>query len=412
MDIISAIVGIAIVLFGFAGGGGSSSGGGGGGGGGYSGGSSYSSSSSGDSGDADPIAVLVVFAIIVIIVIISNRNDKKNLLRKSSVNNSTPEEKFIHEEAARIFTAYQNDWSNLNSANIATYTTPEYHEHVDLMIELYKDLHRVNKVSNLKIQYVYLPTHIDSNTPLPINLRIEFGFQGRDQVTDTKTNKDFYNQFASSVTETWNFVYDGKSLKLSGISQPTESAPHLVRSLADFANANHLFYSPDWGRTALPGRGLIFNKASMTVADINNHVIGKWDNLLIQLYTYSPTPSIPSSYYIVGQINVPKEYLGVIVKSKVYKAASKPDKSYDKFELEWPDFNKRYDVYASSRDALPAFELLNPKFMEFLYNKNPSYNLEVVDNVIYIFANISRITEKDYVDLLEVLKYAHKELKM
>lgn len=80
--------------------------------------------------------------------------------------------------------------------------------------------------------------------------------------------------------------------------------------------------------------------------------------------------------------------------------------------MEWPDFNNRYEVYASKRDALPAFELLNPKFMEYLYDKNLNYNLEVVDNVIYIFANVKNITEADYAELLAVLEKAHKELKM
>ena len=50
--------------------------------------------------------------------------------------------------------------------------------------------------------------------------------------------------------------------------------------------------------------------------------------------------------------------------------------------------------------------------MEFLYSKNPSYSLEVVDNVIYIYAPITTITEKDYEDLLEVLQKAYDELKM
>ena len=150
----------------------------------------------------------------------------------------------------------------------------------------------------------------------------------------------------------------------------------------------------------------------MRVADINNHIIGQWQDLLIQLYTYAPTPGDPAGYYLVGQINTPKDYLGVIVKSKKYETRLKPDKTYDKFEMEWPEFNERYEVYAASRDALPAFELLNPKFMEYLYDKNLNYNLEVVDNVIYIFANVSRITENDYAELLEVLRLAHKELKM
>ena len=169
----------------------------------------------------------------------------------------------------------------------------------------------------------------------------------------------------------------------------------------------------------------------MKIADINNHVIGKWglksanasaeqtsatpvdSGILIQLYTYAPTPNqSTSSYYIVGQINVPKDYLGVIVKSRKFKSGVRPDKSYENYEMEWGEFNGRYEVYAASRDALPAFELLNPKFMEFLYNKNPSYSLEVVDNVIYIYASIKNITEKDYEDMLEVLQKAYDELKM
>ena len=419
MNIISTIISLAIVIFGvvpdfgFAGGGGSSSGGGGGGGGGFSGGSSHSSSSSNyASEEDDPWITLVVFAIIVIIMIAGFRADKNAIKKKKSRNNSTEQEKWIHTEGQRIFEQYQKDWTEFNLASIKSYTTPGYYQHASYMLELLKDLHRVNKVSKLKVNYVCLLNPVSEKTSLPANIRIEFGFSGLDEVINTTNNKNLYKSYAASVNETWNFIYDGKTLKLSGISQPTESAPHLIKSLADFASDNKLFYSPDWGRYALPARGLIFGKSSMSVSDINNHIIGKWGDLLIQLYTYAEIPSVPSSYYLVGQINVPKDYLGVIVKSLKYKANRKPDKSYEKFEMEWPDFNERYEVYAAKRDALPAFELLNPKFMEYLYDKNLNYNLEVVDNVIYIFANVKNITEADYAELLAVLEKAHKELKM
>ena len=99
------------------------------------------------------------------------------------------------------------------------------------------------------------------------------------------------------------------------------------------------------------------------------------------------------------------------MESKKYKTTKRPDKSYEKFELEWPDFNNRYNVYAAKRDALPAFELLNPKFMEYLYDKKLNYNIEVVDNVIYIFANVRNATEENYAELLDILNYAYKELE-
>lgn len=426
--IISAIVSLAILLstvfsipvsavnfgdpnFGFAGGGGSSSGGGGGGG--FSGGSSYShsssSSSSNSSDDEDPFILTFTLIIVVIIVIFSFKSSGK--ITKRSRKYNSIETKIIG-DANQIFLQYQKDWTEFNKKNIKTYTTLGYGKHADLMLELLQNLHRTNKVSQVKISNTYLITKVNENTPLPIEVRVEFTFSGLDEVI-TDDGQKLYSQYVPSANETWNFVYDGKALKLSGITQPTESSSHLIRSLADFAKEHKLYYSPDWGRYALPSRGLIFGGASMKIADINNHIIGKWGDLLIQLYTYAETPDqTTNNYYIVGQINVPKNYLGVIVKSHNFKSGHKPDKSYDKFELEWNEFNKRYEVYAASRDALPAFELLNPKFMEFLYSKNPSYSLEVVDNVIYIYAPITTITERDYEDLLEVLQKAYDELKM
>ena len=415
MNIAAIITSIAIVFMGFAGGGGSGSGGGGGGGGG--GGSSYhssshssSSSSSSSSSDGDPVLALMTLGITFLIIFIVVAKNSKSINFKD--HNSTAEEKQIHEDAEEIFKSYQQDWSDFNTKNIKKYTTAHYFEHAFLMLELLKNLHRANKVSKLKVKKVYLLDPVNETTGTPAHIRIAFSFAGLDEVI-TDDDKKLYSQYVPSAVETWDFIYDGKNIKLAGISQPTESSPHLIRSLASFADQNKLFYSPDWGRYALPSRGLIFGGATMSVADINNHVIGKMGDLLIQLYTYAEYPGRAlNSYYIVGQINVPKDYLGVIVKSKKFKTGKKPDKSYDKFEMEWNEFNDRYEVYAASRDALPAFELLNPKFMEFLYAKNPSYNLEVVDNVIYIYAPISAVTEKDYEDMLEVLKKAFDELKM
>ena len=426
MNIAAIITSLVIVLMGFAGGGGSSSGGGGGSSSGGGGGSSYSGSG-GSSSESDPISAFVAMVVTIMILALVMKSSKKHAYKD---HNTTEQEKNIHTIAEQIFVSYQTDWSEFKLDHIKTYTTDHYYQHVSLMLELLKNLHRTNKVSKLKVSRIYLLDPVDKNTTLPANTRVAFVFSGLDEVI-TDDSKKLYSQYVTGASETWNFVYDGKNLKLSGISQPTESSSHLIKSLATFADQNHLFYSPDWGRYALPARGLIFSGASMKIADINNHVIGKWtlnskdpgadsnsaasdgDSLLIQLYTYAETPNqSTSNYYIVGQINVPKDYLGVIVKSRKFKTSKKPDKSYEKFEMEWNEFNERYEVYAASRDALPAFELLNPKFMEFLYSKNPAYNLEVVDNVIYIYAKITNVTEQDYQDLLEVLQKAYGELKM
>ncbi len=417
MNIAAIIISAVIAIFGFAGGGGSSSGGGGGGSSSSHSSSSHSSSSSSSShsssGSSDPedaiFALIFMFFTTFIIIAIATKFGKSSFGYKD--HNSTPLEKQIHKDAKSIFESYQKDWTDFNLASIKEYTTPHYYQHASLMLELLKNLHRTNKVSKLKVKNVYLGTPVNQDTKFPVRLNITYHFAGLDEVI-TDEGKKLYSAYVPSAFETWNFIYDGQTLKLDGISQPTESSSHLVKSLATFAKEKGLFYSPDWGRYALPARGLIFGGTSMKIADINNHIIGKTP-LLTQLYTYAEYPGVTANgYYIVGQINVPKDYLGVIVKSRAFKTGKNPDKSYEKFTLEWNDFNNRYDVYAASRDALPAFELLNPKFMEYLYSKNPSYNLEVVDNVIYIYAELKNITEKDYLELLEVLEKAYAELKM
>lgn len=416
MKFVAIIISAVLALFGFAGGGGSDSGGGGSD---FGGSSSWSSSDSDYTSEGGDIWILIVAVTIVVVAVFLDklasrrRISKRDIAVMNANSHESPQEKNIREQAEQIFRTYQDDWSNFNFQNISSYTTPEYYQHASLMLELLQSMHRVNKVSQLSVEGAYVMASVKDDTPLPVNLRVKIYFSGLDEVIDTQTSDILYSDFAKNIHETWSFIYDGKSLKLAGISQPTESASHLVRSLADFASQNKLFYSPDWGRHALPTRGLIFSNASIKTSDVNNHIIGKWGDLLIQIYTYSEIPGDPSTYYLVGQISLPKSYKGVIVKSKQSKSKvyRRIDKSYEKFELEWPDFNKRYEVYAASADALPAFELLNPKFMELLYGKNPEYSLEVADNSIYIFMNNKQATEQDYADLLDVLSAAYQELK-
>lgn len=283
MNIIAIVVSVVMVFFGFAGGGGSSSGGGGGGGSSYS---SYSSSSSSSSGDGEftPFDAVLVIGFIVAVIIAMFFSSKKLPGHKDY--NSTEAEKRIHEDAERIFKNYQADWSEFRLDDIRTFTTRRYYEHASLMLELLKNMHRANKVSKLKVHKVYLLTPINEETDLPVNVRVTFVFSGLDEVIEDGGRK-LYSEYVSNVSETWNFIYDGQTLKLDGISQPTESAPHLVKSLAKFAAQNNLFYSPDWGRYCLPARGLIFGGASMKIADINNHVIGKW---VISSFNYILTP--------------------------------------------------------------------------------------------------------------------------
>ena len=406
---------VILNFFGLAGGGGSSSGGGGGGGSSSSSSShsSSSSSSSGSSGGGSFIGTLfgiAIYALFILIIIKSRKATPSNRGEYIIDHNKTEQSKKVHELAEQTFYNYQKDWSEFNIENIKNYTTESYFEHAKLMLEALKDAGRKNVVSSVKVITTSLDKEILDETTVPVDCRIKVTFSANDEVVEAKTGKSLFSKDYHGINETWNFVYDNGNLKLSGISQPTESSEHLYQNMAKFAHENGLFYSPDWGRYCLPDKGLIFDPTSLYTADVNNHIIGKWGEVLVQLYTYAPVPGkTPSSYYVVGQLNVPKEYLGIIVKYKKFRAKKPSD--YDKFELEWNDFNNRYEVFASSKDALPAFELLEPKFMADLYDRNLNYNIEVIGNAIYIFAPVNQAKEEDYRELFNVLVEAYKRLK-
>ena len=322
----------------------------------------------------------------------------------------TEDEQKLLNQAKEIFAKYQADWSNFNVDSMKSYMTKSYHARAILMMKALQNLHRQNRISDLDIRGADIMGKVDVNAVQSQKINIKFYFGGLDELVDQTNGQIFYSQKVTNISETWTFEYENGILKLSAISQPTESRDHLKTELHIFAAFNKMFYSADWGRYALPTRGLIFDKASLSVSDVNNHIIGEWNNTLVQLYTYAQQPSNPKSYYIVGQLTVPKHYSGIIVKHA--KSKYKMPKNYQKYELEWGDFNKKYDVWATNIDKVTSFELLNPKFMADLYDKNRQYSIEVVDNVIYIFAPVSGLSKNDYDVLLNILLAVYHELKM
>ena len=420
-------------IIGFAGGGGSASDYSGGSSGWDSGSSDWGSSSGGYSGGSidDPAMrlVVVVFAIalFVIIMMLVYRTVRKNkpisttsateranlsAIVSEMDHNSTELEQWAHGEAEKIFVEYQDDWSGFNISHMLAYTTDSYYQHACLMLDVLKLMGRQNKISELKVVKVSLLSSMDGTESLPTKISVQFKFSGLDELLDSSTGSVLYSDHAYGIYETWKFIYDGKSLKLDEIVQPTESSEHLMEDIKEFAKDNHLFYCADWGRYALPTRGAIFDNASFEHSDVNNYVVGKWGESLIQLYTYAASPNTPDSYYLVGQISVPKEYDRILIKSRsINDRLCKVPVGCEELKMEWQEFNDKYQVFTSKKDSLPAFELLNPSFMEKLYDKNLNYNIEVVDHIIYFFARVGSTSRADYVDLLEILDDAYHALK-
>ena len=243
---------------------------------------------------------------------------------------------------------------------------------------------------------------------------VSFVASANDELVDTASGAVLHRD-TGEFGEQWNFVRSGDGWLLDSIDQETEDTAQLVASMQQFAAQYDMYFSPDWGRLLLPTRGELF-KGGFKGTDINNHIIGFWTgNLLVQLYTYVADASNTDSAttYIIGQVNLPKSYGGILVErrdSRFLKRFRAPS-GYKKVELEWGDFNKRYQVYATDENQVTSFELLNPSFMAWLYDQDIKVNIEVVDNIVYLYAKIST-GEMRYGEMMDILQKSHKELKM
>jgi hypothetical protein len=336
----------------------------------------------------------------------------KSVKTKAKVTAAASKDPIWHETAlqnrvAQTFTDYQRDWSTFNIEHIKTYVTPRYYQHVSLMLTALKVMDRKNDVANPELLAQYIAEANDNKDDTKDNFVAVINGRANDKLIDIATNKTLYTD-TSSFVEYWRFLRSGDTWLLDSVGQATENINDLHAPLKIFAEAHGMFYSLDWGWLLLPQRGELFKKSSFLRSDVNNHVIGEWNGIIVQMYTYRPDREVNSNFQI-AQITLPKSYGGIIIKRKSFWNFT--PKGYLKLTYEWPDFNKRYDVFATDMDKVTSFELLNPKFMADLYDKNLKVEIEVVDNVVYLYSKMA-VGETKYPDMLEILRQAFHELKM
>lgn len=315
----------------------------------------------------------------------------------------------LQQTISTTFAHFQNDWTNFNVEHIKSYTTPRYYHHVSLMLSALHVMGRQNVVMNPVVKSQFVTDIHDNVDNSQDTFTAAITAKADDKLVDTTSNKIIYTD-NSEFTEYWRFVRDGHTWRLDGIEQATADESQHSSALYRFATDHNMFYSLDWGWLLLPQRGQLFGQAKFKTSDVNNHVIGQWNGILVQLYTYMPV-ALNSNYpaYQIAQITLPKSYGGIIVKRK--SLMNFTPRGYQKITFEWPDFNKRYVVYATDIDKVTSFELLNPKFMADLYDKNLKIDIEVVDNVVYLYSKVNA-GERRYPEMMEVLQQAFRELKL
>ena len=415
-------------LVALAGGGGSF---GGGGGGGFSGGSSYSGGGSGGDDSSSSIgtagSIFIFIAIIVgVIFFISFSSyvaykaklarDAKKAQMGAAVTAAAATDNVWQQDkltalASETFIRYQKDWSDFNLDSMKSYMTPAYYQRNLLMMGALKLINRKNQVDITSTPEVSLDSLEDDANNARDWFKAEISAMANDELTDTRDNTTLFFKSVKAV-EQYRFVRSGNDWLFDGIDQLSADASSQNKAIEAFAQKNGYFYSLDWGHLLLPANGQIFSSGSFGVSDINNHVIGLVDDTIVQLYSYVANPGMSYDRYIVAQVAVPKSYGNIVVRRRGSSLGRK--RKLKEVKTEWDEFNKKYEVWASTEEQATSFELLNPLFMVNLEALPFEVNIEVVDNVVYLYAKeeASQNNAEYYEQLLVILKAAHKEMRM
>ncbi len=323
--------------------------------------------------------------------------------------------------AQEVFMRYQADWSSGNAEAMRAYCTPTYYYHSALLLAALGQLHRINRVDAPVIEQMMVVDFVDAAGTDGDSVVIGITAHANDQLIDAPTGQ-LLNAETAPFTEFWRFIRQGSQWLLDGIQQATEAQWTHKPTLEQFAQQNGMYFSLDMGRLLVPKRGVLFDPVSLKTADINNHVIGLYaQKYLVQLYTFSALPMANTTgVYLIAQIMVPKEYGDIVVRRKSGNwmtraiGSDQSTRGLKKITMEWGDFNRKYDVYASSTEGVTSFELLNPSFMEQLEAAPFEVNIEVVDNIVYFYAKeAGRIVPDSYYDdLLKIVYEAYRQMRM
>jgi hypothetical protein len=313
-----------------------------------------------------------------------------------------------------IFYTFQKDWTSYDVASMQKYMTTNYYNHTSLMMYALKGAHRLNKVASPQLLSKVIIAAHDSDNNNEDSFEVAIQANADDQLYDDRTNALLFRD-RSAFTEYWRFTRHENSWLFDGIRQDTESAPTTTgQAVEQFAHQNGLYYSADWGWLLLPADGYLFSHGKFGTSDINNHAIGFVNTVLTQLYTYTPNPNSQSmmgvDQYLIVQTNVPKTYGRILVRRRS-KFINWPVKGLTQVKMEWGEFNTMYDVFASDLERVTSFELLNPAFMANLRDLPFEVNIEVVDNVVYLFTKGST-NANIYASLYDIVLKAHKEMKL
>lgn len=402
-------------------------------------------SSSGSGGGGSGIIGFIVFIIVLICgLYIRNKKIKKakETILQAESKDPTWDENSIQQRVSNVFLSFQKDWSDFNVEGMKQYLTDAYYRRMVLEMAVLKNMKRKNLVENPNIKNIAILEAKDSDDNNQDTFTVEITARANDQLIDEEAGKVLYKD-DNAFTEYWIFKRCDNDWKLDLIKQGTENTSLTESKIVDFSNRNNFFYDPDFGWLMMPNQGAIFRKSTPKTSDINNHVIGYFRDKIVEFYTFIPISGQSSGYiypnnhwvgtsimtavvsssmlgnsggadldksnYIVAQAILPINHFDILLRKKRWLFNFAP-KGLRRIETESNDFNKKFCLWSDPNDQATSFELLTPNFMEKIYALPYELNIEVVGNVLYLYAKSRQ--DINYDSMLEILSWAFDEMKM
>ena len=328
-------------------------------------------------------------------------------LRAASSKDAAWSEDRLRKIVQSTFDTYQTDWSSFNFKRMQSYLVPTYYAHMQLVLSALYAMGRRNEVANAKLDGMTFVDVQDSIDNSQDRFAVIIQAHANDRLIDTLDNNKQIYEDSSAWQETWHFKRQGSNWLLADIKQETETYDSGSAPLKQFAEQNAFFYNADFGWLLLPQRGQLFSEADFKNSDVNNHVIGNYKNTLVEFYSYAPAKSL-SEYYVVAQAVLPKTYGNIVVR-RIKSRWRRDIKGLNKISMEAREFNDQYEVFADNVEQVTSFELLHPAYMVTLIELGYEVNIEVTDNILYLY---STDRNTSYESMLDLLKKAFDELKL
>ena len=337
----------------------------------------------------------------------------KKEIKERSQGNTLWNYDLLEEAAHKTLAAYASAVNTGNSNYLTAHATAQYAQYASAMLSYMK----ANGLSVKSERKIWRFNIKEMSTPEDANCWFvaEVGVGNKDTLYEYGKEADQYAESIADNREEWQFQLENNQWLLNSRSiEPQYQSKPIGQSLKVFAARNNYAasgFTENWFATRgswltpLGNVDVLFSGASAFDPSYNNVMYQ------VAEINRQETDGFDGTY-LIGHTKLGKQYEKIVVIPKAQLRSGKKLNPKERIALEWPQFNERFVFYAPSTARISALELVNPKFMQELYDMNSLAIVDIVGDRAVVFTKLDNgtLTEKDVSQMQQILQMAEKEL--